>query len=179
LSPVNYPDIPPRRSPFKKFINKTVLAVLGRALQSLSRSDPLIQHDIACWPEGFTLMMVVRPDGGSLAVTRDAQSHLVYRGSHFDPEKASVVIYIKNIESAFAMFTGQLGADVAYAQHAMCAKGDLSYTVSVVRVLDIVETYLFPAFIARNLMKQLPPIPAGRKHLLRLKTYFLGVPFGI
>jgi hypothetical protein len=174
-----YPDIPPRSSPFKRMVNKTVLAVLGRSLQSLSRSDPLIQEDISHWPEGFTLMMLVRPDGGSLAVTHLPDGTLKYLGSHWDETRADVVIYIKNIDSAFAMFTGQLGADVAYAQHCMCAKGDLSYTVSVVRVLDVVEAYLFPAFLARRLMKQLPPIPTGRKHLLRLKTYFLGVPFGV
>lgn len=174
-----YPDIPPRRSPLKKFINKTVLLVLGRALQSLSHSDPLMQHEIEAWPEDFTMMIVIRADGGSMAVTRDSKAQLVYRGAHFDPGQANVVITIKNIDSAFAMFTGQLGADVAYARHAMSAKGDLSYTVSVVRILNIAEAYLFPAFIARNIMKQLPPIPAARKQILRLKTYFLGVPFGI
>lgn len=175
----DFPDLPPRRSPIKRFVNRTVLFVLGRALQSLSRSDPLIQKDVSGWPEGFTLMMVIRPNGGSLAVSRQKGGRLVYRGAHFDEAHADVVIYIKDIESAFAMFTGRLGIDVAYARHCMCARGDLSNTVSVVRVLDITEAYLFPAFMARRLMKRLPPIPASRKHLLRLKTYLLGVPFGI
>lgn len=175
----SFPDIPPRSSPIKRAINKTVLFVLGRSLQSLSRRDPLIQQEVLNWPEGFTLMMVIRPDGGALAVSRLPGGRLQYHGSKFDEAKADVVIYIKNIEAAFAMFTGRLGIDVAYAQHTMCARGDLSYTVSVVRVLNIVEAYLFPSIIARNLMKRMPPIPFARKHLLRLKSYFIGVPFGI
>jgi hypothetical protein len=175
----DFPDIPPRRKPIKRVTNQIVMFVLGRALQSLSHSDPLIQQDVRSWPEKFTLMLVVRPDGGSMTVTRADNGHLIYRGNKISEKEADVVIYVKNVDSAFSMFTGQLGIDVAYAQHAMCARGDLSNTVSVVRVLDIAEAYLFPSILARRLMKQLPPIPFCRKHGLRLKTYTLGLLFGI
>ncbi len=175
----DYPAIPPRSKPLKKRINKIVLFILGRALQSLSHNEPLVQHEVRSWPENFTLMMVIRPNNGSLAVTRCNDGRLKYLGSGFSEDQADVVIYIKNIEFAFAMFTGQIGIDLAYAQHAMCARGDLSNTVSVVRVLNIAEAYLFPAVLARRLMKALPPIPFLRKHGLRLKTYTLGILFGI
>lgn len=179
MKPELYPDISPRKKPVKRLINQVVMFVLGRALQSLSRSDDLIQHEVKSWPENFTMMLVVRPAGGSMAVTRLPGGRLAYRGSQFPAEKADVVIYIKSIESAFAMFTGQLGIDMAYARHTMCARGDLSNTVSVVRVLNIAEAYLFPAIISRNLMKRLPPTPFWKKQALRLKAYFLGVPFGL
>jgi len=175
----DFPDIPPRRKPFKRAINQIVMFVLGRALQSLSHSDPLIRHDVRGWPEGFTLLMVVHPDGGSMAVSRLPDGCLAYRGNHLPEEQADVVIYIKNIDSAFAMFTGQIGIDRAYAQHTMCARGDLSNTVSVVRVLNIAEAYLFPSLLARRLMKELPPIPFLRKQGLRLKAYTLGIILGI
>lgn len=174
-----YPDIPPRNKPVKRLVNHVVMFVLGRALQSLAKHDPMIQHEVKTWPENFTLMLVVRPNGGSMAVSRLPGGRLAYRGAQFPPEKADVVIYMKSIESAFAMFTGQLGIDVAYARHAMCARGDLSNTVSVVRVLNIAEAYLFPAFISRKLMKRLPATPLWRKQALRLKAYFIGVPFGL
>jgi len=174
-----FPDIHPRKKPLKQTINRIVMFVLGRALQSLSHNDPLIQRDVANWPDNFTLMLVVRPDGGSMAVSRTKNGQLIYRGSNLPEDKADVVIYLKNIESAFAMFTGQLGIDVAYAQHAMCARGDLSNTVSVVRVLNIVEAYLFPSIISKRLMKALPPIPFLRKQSLRLKAYTLGIMFGV
>jgi hypothetical protein len=175
----NFPELPPRRKPFKRLVNQIVMVVLGKALQSLSKHEPLIQHEALGWPENFTLMIVVRPDGGSMALTRLAGGKLAYRGTHFPEAQADVVIYMKNVESAFAMFTGQLGIDMGYAQHAMCARGDLSHTVSVVRVLNIAEAYLFPSLLARRLMKQLPPIPFGRKTALRLKAYLLGITFGL
>lgn len=174
-----FPEIPPGRKPAKRLINQVVLFVLGRSLQSLSHRDRLIQHEVEGWPEGFTLMLQIRPNGGSMAVTRLPGGKLQYRGAHFDEKQADVVIYMKNVDTAFAMLTGQTGIDVAYAQHAMCARGDLSNTVSVVRVLNIAEAYLFPGFIARRLMKRMPPIPPATKHLLRVKTYLVGILFGI
>lgn len=179
MSSARYPELPPRRKPIKHAINQIVLFVLGRAVQSLSRYEPLIRHEVATWPENFTLMLVVRPKGGSLALRRTAKADLRYLGSHFDPAQANVVIYMKDIESAFAMFTGQLGIDMGYARHCMCASGDLSNTVSVVRVLNTTVAYLFPAFIARRLMKRLPSTPFWQKQARRLRTYLLGVPFGI
>ncbi len=174
-----YPDILPRRKPLKRVVNRVVLFALGRSLQSLSKNDPLIQQEVQGWPEGFTLMICVRPCLGSMAVSREAGGCLRYRGENLPESEADVVIYMKSINAAFAMVTGQLGIDAGYAQHCMCARGDLANTVSVVRVLNVAEAYLFPALIARRLMKRLPPIPWGRKWALRLKAYFLGVPFGI
>ncbi|HZU86233.1 MAG TPA: hypothetical protein VFF78_02045 [Anaerolineaceae bacterium] len=179
MDPNKYPDIPPRRKSFKRLINQIVMFVAGRALQSLSRSEPLVQHEVQTWPEGFTLMMGVYPHGGSLALTTLPGGKLSYLGSKYDPAKADVVINFKNVEAAFKMFTGQMGVDTGYAQHCMTARGDLSNTVSVVRALNITVSYLFPAFLSARLMKRLPPVPFWRKHRLRLKTYLLGVPFGI
>ena len=41
-----FPEIAPRRKPLKRLVNQVVLFVLGRALQSLSRLDPLIRHEV-------------------------------------------------------------------------------------------------------------------------------------
>lgn len=175
----HYPDLPSRKKPFKRTVNKVVLFVLGRALQSLSKTDPLIRAETNTWPEGFTLVMNILPKGGALAVMRKPDLCVRYLGSNYPTDKADVAIHINDVESAFKMFTGQLGSDVAYARHAISAKGDLSYTVSVVRVINVVETYLFPRFMSSKLMKETPPIPGWRLHLYRLKTYTLGILFGM
>jgi hypothetical protein len=179
FSPENYPDIPSRKKSFKRMVNRTVLFVLGRALQSISKQDSVIQEEVRTWPEDLTLMMRILPCGGQMSVRRTPEGRLIYLGAKMVEADADVVIYIKNVEAAFKMLTGQMGTDVAYAQHCIAARGDISLTVSVTRVLNRVETYLFPAFLARRLMKRLPSIPFFQKQSLRLKAYFLGIPFGI
>ncbi len=114
-----------------------------------------------------------------MSVRRTPDGRLVYLGTRGNEDKAEIVISIKNTEAAFQMLTGQLGTDVAYARHCIAARGDISLTVSVTRVLNRVETYLFPAFLARRLMKRLPYIPFFQKQLLRFKAYLLGIPFGL
>ncbi len=178
-SPANYPDIPAKNKPVKRMVNRGVLFVLGRSLQSISKHDSNIQHEVRTWPENLTLIMRILPHGGRMSVRRTPQGKLVYLGGRMDETEADVVIYIKNVEAAFKMLTGQMGTDVAYARHCIAARGDISLTVSITRVLNRVETYLFPAFLARRLMKRLPPIPFFQKQILRIKAYFLGIPFGI
>ena len=179
MNPADFPDIPPRPRRFKRLVNHIVFFVLGRGLQSLSRHDRLIQQECSNWPEDFTLMVVVRANGGTMAVQRAGSGRLVYKGSQFPESSANVVIYLKNIDTAFAILTGQMGIDTGYAHHSMCARGDLSHLTSVVRVINVAETYLFPSFMARRLMKRLPPLPYPQKQMLRLKTYLLGIPFGV
>lgn len=179
MEAASFPDIKPFRAPGKVAVNKVMLFALGRALQSLSHSDPLIQQEVRSWPEHFSLVLTVPPEGCQMSVRSVGNGRLRSMGKGIRPEDADVSIHVKSVHAGFRMLTGQLGSDMAYAQHAMSANGDLSYTVSVVRVLNVVEAYLFPGFIARKLMKTLPPIEPWRKHLLRLKTYTLGLLFGI
>ncbi len=177
--PEEYPDILSRAKPIKSFINQTVLFVLGRALQSLSKHDKAIQDEVSTWPNDLILLMRVLPQGGSMAVKRTPEGRLIYLGKGIEEQEADIVILIKNVEAAFKMFTAQMGTAVAYARHQIAAKGDIALTVSITRIINRVEAYLIPAFIARRLMKSLPKIPFDRKQILRLKTYFLGIPFGI
>jgi hypothetical protein len=174
-----FPDIKPNHAFGKVIVNNVMLFALGRAMQSLSNSDPLIQRKVRAWPENFSLVLAVPPKGCQMSVRSVGDGRLRSMGKRIKPEDADVAIRVKSVHSGFRMLTGQLGPDAAYAQHAMTARGDLSYTVSVVRVLNTVEAYLFPSFIAKHLMKSLPPIPFWRKHLLRFKAYTLGLLFGI
>jgi hypothetical protein len=177
--PEYFPDIPSKSKPIKRFINQTVLFILGRALQYLSKQDKAIQDEISIWPDDLILLMLILPQSGAMAVQRTPECQLVYLGDMISEQHADIVISIKNVEAGFRMLTGQMGTDVAYARHQIAVKGDISLTVSITRVINRVETYLFPAFLARKLMKRLPKIPFLKKQFLRLKTYFLGVPFGI
>ena len=178
MEPRLFPDIPPRRKPAARLLNQAVLFVLGRSLQSLSRREPLIQDEVRGWPADFTLLLTVEPDQGALALQARPEGRLRYLGRRWPEAEADVIIRIKHWRWALRMFTGQMGVDRAYAAHAVSAQGDLTQTVSVGRVLNVAQAVLFPAFLARRLMKRLPPLPPGRLWRDRLTAYLLGIPFG-
>ena len=59
------------------------------------------------------------------------------------------------------MFTGRLGVSKAYAEHRFTLKGEIGKAMSLVRCIDIVEAYLFPKFITKNILKEIPKKSMG------------------
>lgn len=64
------------------------------------------------------------------------------------------------------MFTGRLGVSKAYAEHRFTLKGEIGKAMSLVRCIDIVEAYLFPSIITKNILKYKP-----QKSMGIIKTY--------
>ena len=50
--------------------------VFGRALQTLSRTDPILQRELGRWPEDFLVLYKILPDGPRLVLLRDRQGRL-------------------------------------------------------------------------------------------------------
>jgi hypothetical protein len=57
---------------------------------------------------------------------------------------------------AFRVFTGRMGIAGAYAAHAFSLRGNINETMGVVRIVDLVESYLFPKFLTRHILKEIP-----------------------
>ncbi len=85
---------------------------------------------------------------------------------------ADVIIMFNNIEAALLILTGQIGIDRAYAEHRFSIKGDLcSIGMPMVRCLYIVESYLFPNFINKKILKR-PPERSSSKFTVYFHTIF-------
>jgi aldehyde:ferredoxin oxidoreductase len=169
----------PRSKWFKDLVVSVVFFVLGRALQSLSRIDETIKKEVATWQVDTMTLFKVLPKGPRMAFQKKSDGTLAYRGTKVGDDDATIIISFKNLECAFLMMTAQVGTARAYAEHRMSVKGDLSTAMSIIRCLNIVERYLFPTLIAKNVIKRLPPIPFYIRHLRRLWVYVSGVIFGL
>lgn len=161
---------------FKTFVVKCVCFILGRGLQAASRVDADVRREIREWiPEGFTILFKVWPEGPRLGL-ESRGGMLRFRGTSLDD--ADLVIYFKNIDSAFMMFTAQMGVPQAFAEHRIFVKGDISVSMSLIRCLNIVETHLFPPIIYRRILRR-PPSMGLKKQFCRLYIYLVGIPIGI
>lgn len=171
-----------RKNTFQQYIKalttKTVLYILGRSIQYASKYENFIRNEAASWPDNFTFMMKVLPNYGTMAVRKTKNNQIKNLGSRFPEADCDVVIYFKTLDGAFTTFTAQAGTDISYAQHRMKARGDLTYSMSVIRVLDRIETYLFPSFLAKRILKRVPSISFSKKQLMRFKIYLFGVILG-
>lgn len=172
-------EIKPGRNRFKKTFVKIMFFVFGRAIQTASRIDGIIRKEVAGWPEGFSVLYRVLPNGPQIALAKNRKGRLEYRGSNLSEEEADLIISLKNLESAFMVIAMQVGTYQAFAENRVSVKGNVPVAMSLTRCLDVVITYLAPQRTAETLIKRLPPIPKGRKIFNRFLIYLIGVPFGL
>jgi hypothetical protein len=157
----------------KTFIVRLALYILGRALASASRFDVGIAREVAEWEEGFAFALKVLPHGPG-AGWQKQNGRLRFLGSATG--QADLEVRFKNLESAFLVLTPQLSIHAGFAQHRMAVHGDLARCMSLVRCLNRVIVYLYPACISRRLLKSRPQTGfdlLGR----RLYLYAVGIPF--
>lgn len=163
-----YEDILPGKKPLKTWLAGVIFWFLGRGFQAAASLDRKIEEEISGWPESFTMLMKIDPFGPSMVMGK-RNGRLVYLG--WKETEADLAVYFKNIEAALRVLMGLSGIDRAFAEHRFIMKGDIiAYGMPLVRCLYRVETYLFPPFIARRILKRLP-----RKERSSLRVYLKAV----
>ncbi|MFZ5595577.1 MAG: hypothetical protein ACOY31_01025 [Bacillota bacterium] len=170
-----YREIRPGKKTVKGLIVRVMLFFLGRGFQSLAARDPDIRKEIDGWSEGFTIMFNIMPFGPFWSIQKRG-GKLRYLG--MIKTGADLQVDFKNLETAFLVLTGQMGTPQGYAEHRVSVKGDLVLAMSMIRCLDIVQFYLFPAIIAKRVVKRLPRMTFG-KFGRRVFVYLVGIPLGI
>ena len=176
IQSTSFTTVHPGRKRFKRLTVKIVFFILGRALQSASRFDSVIKDELKEWPRNYSIMYKVQPLGPSMMINKENGQ---LRKRTPSEKEASMVIYLKNIDFSFLLVTSQKSTVQAFLESAAYIKGDVPIAMSLIRILDRVQFYLFPRIIAKKVIKRLPRISMTRRYLGRLRLYLLGIPFGI
>lgn len=129
--------------------------VMGRALQAVSEVDQEVQQEAQALPEGFLFEMMVMPGGPSLVIEHVGDGRLHYHGSSA-PRPVNVSIRFKHITHAFLVLSFQEKTSVAFANDRMLVDGNVSYAVRMTRVLNRLEAFILPRFVARRAVKEYP-----------------------
>lgn len=116
------------------------------------RLDKNVQRFSSSWKEGFTIVICAYHKGPEIILIKKGDSLWTKKG--LMDEEVDLRITFKSLESAFKVFTGQIGLDTAYAQNRMVIKGDIFKTMPLVNIVNICEYYLFPKFIWNKLMEK-------------------------
>lgn len=154
---------------FQQLLCGIVLQVLFRAIRVLSHCDSRIRQELLGLPQGQIVKISVSPHEKSRAL-----AFTVSQGTVKKADKAAapdIHIVFKNEAMAFRVFTGRMGIAGAYAAHAFTLRGNINQTIGVVRVVDLVEGYLFPRFMTRRILKEVP-----KKELPTLVVYLRLIP---
>ncbi len=165
----------------KRSIQRLTVAIVMRVVHAAIRElravgDTRVLHEFANLHEGQAY---------SISVGRGEPClHVQWSGGQLLRLAASAPgaceLRIKSLPLAFRLFTGQMGLSQAYAWHAFTVQGDLSDVMALARLINMVEAYLFPRFITKHIMTDIPPLQVNPLRVYgRIACGFLTLRYGI
>lgn len=159
---IEYKELVKGKKQLKKQLAKIILWFLGRGFQVCAKLDSSVKGEVDEWRDNYSLLIKVEGNGPCL-VMKKKNNLLYYCGkSEID---ADLSIYFKNIEAALLVLMGRIGIGQAFAEHRFVVKGDIMESMSLVRCLNIVETYLFPNFIVKKILRKVPEKETNSVHV--------------
>ena len=135
----------------KKIISDIVLFFLYRGFKIVYKIEPRVKNEIDNWEDGFGVKIITCKNGPILHIKKENGKLIRVKNKK---ENAKIEIIFKNFESAFLLLTGRMGISKAYAEHRFLLKGNIMDAMSFVRCTNIVECYLFPKIITKNILKE-------------------------
>ena len=148
----------------KKIVVNLGFKLLGKGLVSVSKIEQTVKDELRFYEDGFVLELIVFNTDTKVAVKKTG-NEFKYLGSKYDIAPDLSVIF-KSYEGALLLVLGQIGVYEGYAQHRFIVKGDFIKGMPLVRILYYVEAYLFPKFITKNILKEMP-----ERSSTKLKAY--------
>ena len=150
-------EVSPKSKPFKKFYLAFMLWFVGRAIAATAKTDKEMKKEFSDLLENFTFSLGVAPNGHHMVVGKNDKGTVKYIGSKLYDKKnhakdIDVKMTIKSLEAAFLLFTFQESTSVSNARDRLIVDGGIPETCAVVRIMDMVEEYIFFLNLSQNLL---------------------------
>jgi len=140
----------------KRLLAGVIFWVMGRGLVACARLDTRVQREVASWPEGAVVTLLMWP-GTPKTSLRKSNGRLTALGSA--DVTPTLLVTFKSVAASVPVLLGMKGVLQAFAEHRATVRGDLGLAMSLVRCLHIVEGYLYPDIMTRRIL----PSPATRE----------------
>lgn len=129
--------------------------MMGRALQAMTEVDGDICRETRELPSGFLFEMRVMPCGPGMVMEHTGYGRLRFLGAKAT-RPINLSIQFKHIVHAFRVVSFQEKTAVAFANERMLVDGDIGHAVRMTRVLNRLETFILPRFLAVRAVKHYP-----------------------
>lgn len=149
------PFYPGFQTGVKYALSSVTLSLLGPAFEVISKRVPEIREELKSWDDGRRFAIGILPKGPYITLEkRGDMIHYLGRGLI----SADIAMLFKNFDAALPVFLGMKGSFQTFAENGMIVEGNLSHTMEVNRVANIVYAYLFPGVILKIILKRPPKL---------------------
>lgn len=164
-------EVVPKKNILRRMYLNTMLWFLGRAVQAASRVDNEVQREFSSMPENYTFSLGAFPNGPHMVIGKDDTGRACYLGSNIEKQPVNLEMTLKSEALFFLLLSFQESTPVANSRDRMIVAGDVPQACAAVRILDIVQVYLLPKFIAKLAIKRYPRWTLKRHTIDRTKVY--------
>ncbi len=149
-------EVKPGRKPFQRIYLGAMLWFMGKAIQATARVDKVVKAEFNAMPDNYTFSLGAFPKGPYMVVGKDKTGKVRYLGSDISKHPINLEMTLKSMKSLFVLFSFQESTPVANSRDRMIVSGDVPQACALVRIMDIVQVYLLPKFIAKLSIKRYP-----------------------
>ena len=167
-------NVKPKKSKFKIAVVAAGFYALGRGAESARRFNKELQMELEAWEEAYVIMLKVAPNGNELWLKKESGR---LKWINKQDKAADLIVVFKNLDTAFRIITTLSNVHTAFTQNRIMVYGDVAQSMVLIRILNIVQAYLFPPFLSKNVLKRVPKFNANQ-HIGRLRVYTTGLLFG-
>ncbi|ACN13327.1 conserved hypothetical protein [Desulforapulum autotrophicum HRM2] len=166
----DFVEIKPGGAPLKRIYLNLMLWFVGRAVQAASKVDPAVRQEFDSMPMGFIFSLGAFPSGPWMVVEKDANGRVKYLGQRVKDRNIDLRMTLKSMDALLLLFTFQESTPVSNARNRLFVEGEVPHACTVVRILDMVQVYLLPKFIAKRAIKRYPRWSLKRHTLDRIQV---------
>ncbi len=163
-----------KKSIFKNAVVAVGFYALGRGTESTSKFNSNLKGELKAWEEGYLILLKVAPSGKELWLQKSGES-MKWIGKQ--SKEADLIVVFKNLDTAFKIITTLSNVHTAFVQNRIMVYGDVSQSMVLIRILNIVQSYLFPPFLSKHVLKRVPKFSFAQ-HMGRIRVYTTGLLFG-
>lgn len=149
-------EVTPKKNWFQRIYLGIMLWFVGRAIQAAARVDDEVKKEFDAMPDNYTFSLGAFPSGPWMIVGKDDTGKARYLGWNRDKQHVDLEMTLKSMNLLFVLFTFFESTPVANARDRMFVSGDVPQACAAVRILDIVQVYLLPKFVAKLAIKRYP-----------------------
>lgn len=151
-----FKEIKPGRKPFQRIYLGIMLWFVGKAIQAAARVDKEVQKEFKAMPDHYTFSLGAFPQGPYMVVGKNDKGKVRYLGGNIAKHRPDLEITLKSMGNLFLLLSFQESTPTANSRDRMIVSGDVPQACAAVRILDIVQVYLLPKFIAKLAIKRYP-----------------------
>lgn len=145
----------PRKRPCRNFIANTFLKIFAKAFCAAYSLDSAVKAEIDALPNPFALR-IRTPDGSASVLIIKNDNLLRHVKKSAAPDTVDLDVIFRSYRALYRVLLARNSISSAFCANQLAISGSASQAAVLTRVINIVQTYLYPRFVMSKILDKVP-----------------------